>query len=60
MTFDLEGQGQGQNRERWVKLQKLRLGPLKMYLLLQFSTEGIHIPEYGSPLLGAYGLSTEF
>ena len=63
VTFDLEGQTQGQKRKRLIfvgETPKSRLVSRKILLLLQFSTEAINIVAYGSPLVGVYGVSTDF
>ena len=57
MTFDLEGQGQGQNPKRLLKSAPVSR---KAYFSWQFSSEGPNILGYGSPIVGAYGVSTEF
>ena len=63
VTFDLEGQLQGQKGQRLIfllKSPKSRLGSRKMYLLLQFSTEATILLHDDAVLVGAYGDSTEF
>ena len=49
MTFDLKGQSQGQKVKRLTFYGKSRLGSLKMFLLLQFSTECIGLLPSGRP-----------
>ena len=51
MTIDLQGQGQGQIREKQVFRPKSRYVSRKMYLLLQFSIDGVDISHNHSRLV---------
>ena len=63
MTFDLEGQGQGQILKRlfflwilWILWLSLRPSLFREYIW----SEWPNILHNGSPQVGAYGVSTEF
>ena len=53
VTFDLEGQGQGQIGKKSIFRQKSPLVSRKKHHLPQFLIESHNIPYHGRPLVGA-------
>ena len=60
LTFDPEGQGQGQTDKKPVFRLKSRLGARQMLFFPQFLMESHNISHNGRPLVVAYRVYTEF